>query len=233
MSTGKYQGAKLGLEWCRDITNEALKKSIAQRVANLAGSGQVIGAGSGSTSFLTVLALGQRCRDENLDVVIVPSSIEIQLASEASELNVCTYVPSTIDWCFDGADEVDPHGRLIKGRGGALYRERLIFDAAERRILVADNSKNVERLGCRFPVPVEVEPFWLRRAFDEIGSLRNVREVSLRMALSKDGPVITESGGLILDVWFNIIDQEDERSLVEVPGVKCTGIFSGYEFERI
>jgi len=224
---------RLGLEWCRTISNRGEKEEIAQKVAALASPGDTIGAGSGSTSFLTVLAIGKRVVEEGLDVVMVPSSIEIELACHATGVQVCNSAPLQIDWCFDGADEVDPMGRLLKGRGGALYRERLIFSAARKRFIVADNSKTVDRLGCNFPVPVEVEPSWIRRAYHNINLMTHVAKAALRMGVAKDGPVITERGRLILDVTMKEIDSEDEKLLLSVPGVCCTGIFSGFSFQRI
>lgn len=223
----------LGIEWCRPISNRHAKEKIARDVALRASPGDIIGAGSGSTSFLTVLALGQRVAMEGLDVIIVPTSVEIELASYAAGLDVSSTVPSRVDWCFDGADEVDPLGRLIKGRGGALYRERLVFIAANVRIVVADASKTVDRLGQNFPVPVEVESKWVRNAYSRISQMAHVSKVALRMGVAKDGPVITESGRLILDVTMTEIDDADEGLLLTVPGVCCTGIFSGFEFERV
>lgn len=221
-----------GLRWNKPIANEAAKARIAEAVAARARPGETIGAGSGSTSFLTVVALGRRAAAEGFDVSIVPTSFEIQWAGEAVGLRVCGVVPDRVDWCFDGADEVDPAGRLIKGRGGALYRERLVFAAAERRLVVADASKDVERLGSRFPVPVEVEPAWARRAHAVITRMPHVRSADLRFAQAKDGPVVTELGCVLLDVWFDEIDAEDEGRLLAVPGVRGTGIFAGYAYER-
>jgi ribose 5-phosphate isomerase A len=170
---------------------------------------------------------------EGLKVIVVPSSIEIELACHAVGLEACSTVPNHIDWCFDGADEVDHSGRLIKGRGGALYRERFVFAAARVRIVVADQSKTVGRLGQKFPVPVEVEPTWLRSAFANLSALDHASSVELRMGVAKDGPVITESGRVLLDVSMAQIDDADEERILSVPGVCCTGIFSGFRFERI
>jgi ribose 5-phosphate isomerase A len=224
---------ELGLHWGRPITNRDAKERIARTVAAEAASGDVIGCGSGSTSFLTVLELGRRRRVEGLDVLVVPTSIEIQLACEAVGLIVAPDAGAAIDWCFDGADEVDPDGRLIKGRGGALYRERIVFAAAARRKVIADPSKSVERLGSVAAVPVEVEPTLVRRAHAELAGLDHVEQVELRMAVAKDGPVITEGGRVLLDVRCSLIDDTDEARLSAIPGVVATGIFSGFSFERV
>ncbi|MFO0939425.1 MAG: ribose 5-phosphate isomerase A [Pirellulales bacterium] len=231
MTSKKYQ--PLGLEWNKPITNREAKMQLARAVADGVCPGEVVGVGSGSTSFLTVLALGERVASEQLEVSVVPTSIEMELACHAVGLAVLSDVPGQIDRCFDGADEVDPQGRLIKGRGGALYREKLVFAATRTRIIVADKSKDVDRLGSKFPVPIEVKPQWLRLAYDLLHQMDSVREVGLRMGQAKDGPVITESGNVLLDAWFNQINSEDEIALNSIPGVVCTGIFSGFAFQRI
>lgn len=223
----------LGLEWCRPITNVEAKSVIAELVAKKVQGGEVVGIGSGSTSFLTVLALGKRVAVEGLAITVVPTSIEIELACHAAGLRVINDVPTRIDRCFDGADEVDASGRLIKGRGGALYREKLVFAASRQRLIVADQSKDVDRLGSKFPVPVEVRPQWLRYAYEQLQSLDHVEQVSLRMGQAKDGPVITECGNVLFDVKLSQISAADELALQSLPGVVCTGIFSGFEFERI
>lgn len=232
MNTSKpYQ--PLGLEWNKPITNREAKMQIAQAVAMRVLAGEVVGIGSGSTSFLTVLALGERVQREKLAISVVPTSIEMELACHAVGLPVLSDVPLSIDCCFDGADEIDPSGRLIKGRGGALYREKLVFAATRKRLIVADKSKDVEHLGCKFPVPVEVKPQWVRLAYDRLHQMPHVEQVALRMGLAKDGPVVTESGNLLLDVKLNQITSEDEQALNSIPGVVCIGVFSGFDFERI
>jgi ribose 5-phosphate isomerase A len=225
--------ATLGLQWCRPITNIEAKTKIAEQVASRVQAGELVGIGSGSTSFLTVLALGKRLANENLQFTIVPTSIEIELACHAVGLTVCSDVPKQIDRCFDGADEVDSTGRLIKGRGGALYREKLVFAAAKLRLVVADHSKDVTRLGCNFPVPVEVRPQWLRYAFQYLNTMKHVSNVEMRVGSGKDGPIITEAGNVLLDVKMDQITAEDVRELDSIAGVVCTGVFSGFVYERI
>ncbi len=222
-----------GLEWCRQIERIEEKQVIAEKLASLVKSGDTIGVGSGSTSFLSLLAIGERVRSEKLEIKLVVTSLEMLYACEDLDLNVCHSVPASIDWCFDGADEVDDACRLIKGRGGALYRERLIFLAAQRRYVIADASKNVKRLGEKFKVPVEVQPTCARWAYDRLLSWELVNSVKLRTAVSKDGPVITEQGCVILDVGFDEISVSCHNEIMSLPGVLGTGIFQGFDFERI
>ncbi len=223
----------IGLIWGKDITNLEAKKAIAKMVAAKAAKNEIIGAGSGSTSFLTVLELGRRSREEGLNLTMVPTSIEIALACEAMGLRTLSFIPGHIDWCFDGADEIDPQNRLIKGRGGALYNEKLVFLSSSKIYVVADESKSVRRLGERFSVPVEVDKWTIKVAMDRINAMPHVESCQLRYAVSKDGPVITENGRVVLDVKMSEITAEDEKSLEAIPGVAGTGIFSGFDYERI
>jgi ribose 5-phosphate isomerase A len=224
---------ELGLRWCRPINNRAEKEQIAAAVAARCQNGDVIGAGSGSTSFLTVIEIGRLVAANDLALSVVPTSLEIEMACHAVGLRVESMIPTRIDWCFDGADEVDPRGRLIKGRGGAVHREREVFAVAAERVVVADDSKSVERLGSNFAVPVEVDPRMIWVANDGLSRINHVQSVDLRLAMAKDGPVFTETGRVLFDVKLSEIDEEDEGRLLEVPGVCCTGIFSGYTFERV
>lgn len=221
----------IGLEWGKTISNIEEKQRIGARMAAMVESGQVIGAGSGSTSFLTLQAIGRRCSAEKLQIKIVPSSYEIEWACESLGLPAAPLGP--VDWCFDGADEVDPQNRLIKGRGGAMHRERQIFERAKKIYVIADASKTVTRLGEKFPVPVEVEPKFVRTLYETLSARTNVSKVQLRHAVAKDGPVLTESGCAILDVWYDLIPTDEHDELMKLSGVRDTGIFSGFNFERI
>ena len=227
------ESTPIGLQWNKPISNLDKKQEIAVAVAQRAKDGQVIGAGSGSTAFLTVQAIGLRAKREGLHVLIVPSSIEIMLAAQAVGLPLVPAVPASIDWCFDGADEVDPQNRLIKGRGGALYKEKVIFRASKEIVVVADDTKSVGRLGEKFPVPVEVDSYCIAHAWERMMAMPHVESAALRLALQKDGPVITEEGRAIIDVKMKEISPADEQSLLQIAGVVETGIFSGFDFERI
>ena len=116
------------------------------------------GIGSGSTSFLALLALSDRVKKEGLNILCVPTSLEIESYCTALGLTITTLVNARPDWCFDGADEVDPDNNLIKGRGGAFVREQLVFAAAPQRVILVDESKFVPQLGTSFGVPLAVVP---------------------------------------------------------------------------
>jgi ribose 5-phosphate isomerase A len=132
----------------------------------------------------------------------------------------------TIDIAIDGADEVDPHKNLIKGGGAAHTQEKVIDSLADLFIVVVDRSKLVEKLGVA-PVPVEVLSFAVTPAMREIQKLGGKPEI--RMAINKDGPVITDQGNMVLDVKFDQIDAPGElnRTLNTIPGVVDSGLFVG------
>jgi ribose 5-phosphate isomerase A len=205
------------------ISNYEDKLTVARNLAAGVGSGQVIGAGSGSTAFLAIHAIAERVSaGEIADVVLIPTSIEVQLTIASLGLRVGDLAAETPEWLFDGADEVDPGGNLIKGRGGALFRS-----TTDRRVLV-DPSKHVEHLGSRFAVPVEVEPVALPVVAPELEKLFP-SEIEIRKASGKDGPVVTELGNLIVDCRFDEIPPDLEKKIKSITGVVESGLFQGYE----
>src|SRR3989344_5168446 len=108
--------------WGRDITNLKQKQRAASTLAKRLKKGDVIGVGSGSTSFVTIKALAAK----KIDFLTIPSSIEMEQVCAALDIPTTTLLASRPNWSFDGADEVDSKGNLIKGRGGAMLREKML-----------------------------------------------------------------------------------------------------------
>lgn len=215
------------------ISNYEAKFKVAEEVAALAESGQVIGAGSGSTAFLAVRAIATRVRHGELhDIRLIPTSIESELTITGLGLIQADLAEVAPDWLFDGADEVDPDGNLIKGRGGALFREKLLFAACQLRRVLIDPSKHVDKLGETFPVPVEVVP---RAASVAMAGLKaaGAVEIQIRTGSGKDGPVLTEQGNLLLDCRFDSIEDGLEDQINLITGVLDSGLFQGYVPEII
>jgi ribose 5-phosphate isomerase A len=212
--------------WTGQISNRAAKAELGRRIADNVKDGQVIGAGSGSTSYLAIEAIADRVRREKLNVAAICTSAEMQLACAALELPVTTLFQHRPDWCFDGADEVDPDHNLIKGRGGAMYLEKILIDSTLERFILVDESKLVKRLGEKFAVPVEVTPVALRLVERELAGI-GATEIKLRSAVKKDGPVITENGNFILDVRFRDIRNSLEKEIKGITGVVESGLFIG------
>jgi ribose 5-phosphate isomerase A len=219
-------------DWGKDITRQEEKERVAGRIAAMVKDRDVLGIGSGSTSYLALRAIAERVKKENLHIQAIPTSQEITMACAQLGIPVTGLEEHRPDWTFDGADEIDPHLNLIKGRGGAMFKEKLLINSSPKTYIVADSSKRVTRLGMNFPVPVEVFPqslIYVGQALQELAPA----EIKLRMAGGKDGPIITENGNLILDVWFDSIPNTTEVALKSITGVIESGLFIGYAIEIV
>lgn len=214
------------------ISNAAAKEELGRRIAAKVEDGQVIGVGSGSTSYVTIQAIAERVHRHSLTIAVVCTSPEVTLACAAVNLPIASLLQTRPDWSFDGADEVDPDRNLIKGRGGAMFMEKVMMHAAPKSYILVDRSKLVPKLGAHFPIPVEVLPISLRVVECELREL-GASEAVLRMAAKKDGPVITEHGNFILDVRFGEIHAALERDIKAIPGVVESGLFWGRDVEIV
>ena len=222
--------ASEALHWPEQVSNLEAKQEVARRIAGRVEDGALVGIGSGSASYLSLWAIGARVREESLQVQVVTSSYETQAAAARLGLRTLPLGSVQPDWGVDGADEIDPQDRLLKGRGGAMFMEKILWATCRRMYLAIDSSKLVQRLGEHFPVPVEVH----RHAVDLVGralAAQGCARWGLRLAAGKDGPVITEWGNLVIDAWFDEIPSGLHAELKQVSGVIETGLFEGYSFE--
>ena len=229
----KWENQLIGhLQWSGTITNRESKELVARDIAGLAKEGDIIGAGSGSTVYLALLALAERVRKESLHIEVIPASTEISMMCIQLGIPQTTLWNKHPDWTFDGADEVNTRHNLIKGRGGAMFKEKLLIKSSNKSYIIVDKSKIVEKLGSNFPIPVEVFPDALTLVENEIHRL-GASEITLRLAGGKDGPVFTENGNFILDVRFEDIALDLEQKLKSITGVIESGLFIGYDTEII
>jgi len=221
--------------WFPSISNLEHKTKVAKKVADKLKDGDVIGVGSGSTSYLALCELSKRSKKESISFVAIPTSKEIELVCHQLSVPITTLSSHMPDWGFDGADEVDGNLSLIKGRGGALFREKLVMSASPLTYILADSSKQVQVLGANFPVPIEVFPESLFFVESELSRLFKGRllDLSIRKASGKDGPIITEHGNFLLDAKFSYLSDDDEHSIKKIPGVIESGLFMGYAVELI
>ena len=203
------------LEWGKEISNREEKQKVADKIASMVKDGDIIGVGSGSTAYLALLKIADRIRTEQLHIHAIPTSQEIKMACAKLGIPLTSLLEHKPNWTFDGADEIDPNHNMIKGRGGAMFKEKLLISSSPQTFIIADPSKMVSKLGSRFPVPVEIFPDALIHADQALRSLSPV-DIKLRMAQGKDGPIITENGNLILDVWFNNIPDNLENSIKSI-----------------
>lgn len=193
---------------------------------------KLFGFGSGSTSYLAVLAIAEKIKKENIKITAIPTSTEIRMLCGKLNIPTATLIEKKPDWCFDGADEVDNNKWLIKGRGGAMFKEKLNMVNSPITYILIDNSKKVNSLGKKHKIPVEIYPDSISYVTDEIIKL-GAEEITLRQAKHKDGPVITENGNLILDVKFKNIEKDLEKNIKSISGVIESGLFINYNVKII
>src|SRR5688572_17154943 len=171
---------------------EQLKRAAAEKAVELIEDGMKIGLGTGSTAkHVLQLIAERRKRGDLADILGVPTSRTTEdLARELGIPLTTLDKHPTLDLAIDGADEVDPDLNLIKGLGGALFWENIVSSAAERFVIVCDESKLVQRLGDRAPVPVEVVPFAYQihvPFLEELGGKPRLRERDGGMPFVSDG----------------------------------------------
>ena len=203
-------------------TQHPQKQLAAEAAVALVEDGMTLGLGTGSTAVFAVRKLGGRVRG-GLKITGVPTSQATHdLALREGIPLIAIEEVTRLDLTLDGADEFDPALNLIKGGGGALYREKIIAAASERLAIFADASKRVRVLG-RFPLPVEVNPFGWSLTAANIAALG--AEVRLRRA--GDAPFLTDNQGYLLDCAFGEIPRpaELEAELRKIVGVNVTGLF--------
>jgi len=201
-------------------------------VEALVKSGMKLGLGTGSTAIPAVQRIGALLAEGKLkDILAVPTSFQTSIECEKWGIPLFTLnskeIGGVLDLTIDGADEVDPKNRLIKGGGGALLLEKIVAYASASYAIVVDESKLAENLGIKFPVPVEVIPdarVPVTLALQKLGA-----EVMLREAVRKAGPVITDRGNLLLDIRFKVPPNPTalEAELNRIPGVVENGFFTG------
>lgn len=201
------------------------KQQAAERAVSLVRDGMIVGIGTGSTAAFAIAALAARVRD-GLRIRGIPTSRESAAAARAGSIPLTTLDRHpAVDVTIDGADEVDPRLDIIKGRGGALLREKIVACATAHEVIIVDEAKLVAHLGTRMPLPVEVVPFgWSRteRALAELGLTPTLRRAG-RL------PARTDNGNYILDCALP--ESADARALApaikEIVGVVEHGFFIG------
>ena len=203
------------------------KRNAGYRAAEEAEDGMVVGLGTGSTAFFAMERLGERIAEDGLSIAGVPTSYQAAIRARRYGIPLTSLDERPeLDIAIDGADQVDPALRLIKGRGAALLREKCVCDAAQRVIIVVDRTKMVDALNA--PVPVEALPFAVEaisRRLTVLGA-----DPVLREGVKKDGPVITDNGNFIIDCSFGTIADPDrlEMEIASIPGALECGLFSAY-----
>lgn len=216
-----------------------LKRTAGIMAAKYVQNSNVVGLGTGSTVYFTIMELARRIKEEGLQIVGIPTSEQTaKIAAEAGIALTTLRAHPVIDITIDGADEIDPDLNLIKGLGGALLREKIVAKNSKTMVVVADESKLVNRLGTKTPVPVEVIKFGTRPVevhLRKLGCglkyrLKNGLETTDENSVLEANYFITDEQNYIIDCYF----QNDggingprkiEKLINNIPGVVENGLF--------
>lgn len=195
------------------LSQEELKLQVGYKaVDDYVRSGMVVGLGTGSTAYFAVERVGQKLKSGELkDIVAIPTSKKTE--DQARSLGIPLVTLDThpnVDVAIDGADSVDPALNLVKGGGGAHFREKIVEAAAKTFVVIVDDSKLHEGLGSKFPIPVEVVPFCYEhtaRVIEALPALKGCKAVLRMGSVSNkkenvDKPTVTDNGNYILDLHF-------------------------------
>src|SRR6184192_681015 len=188
-----------------------------------------VGLGSGTTVLKALDLAAARIKKEHLSISWVPTSYQMEIAARKLGLKTTTLSEDTeLDLALDGADQVQWRSLdLVKGGGAALLREKIVDSTSKKLVIIVDEKKLAKTLGGPQPIPVEIVPFGYAST---VGKIRKISEKTvLREAAGKVGPVITDNGNLIADVFFRSLRRPEiiQEKLKNIPGVVETGLFLG------
>jgi len=210
------------------IWKEEAKKRVALEAVKHVKDNFIVGLGSGSTAAYVIQEIGEKIRLEGLRILGVPTSHQATMLAVRCGVPLTTlYEHPQLDVAIDGADQVDRELNLIKGGGGALTREKIVASAAKEFVIVADETKLVEKLGTNHTIPIEVLPFALPTVIVKLRELKG--KPVLREGGGKVGPLVTDNGNFVVDADFGPVDDVKglNLQLKLIPGVIETGLFVG------
>jgi len=225
------------------LIEQAKKLAAFQAVDDHVKDGQVVGIGSGSTVVYAVERIGQRVRDEGLNLVCIPTSFQAKNLIISNKLQLTELdVHFPIDVTIDGCDECDKDLNLIKGGGGCLLQEKIVASASKKLVIIADYTKDSTYLGEKWKkgVPLEISRIGLRVVKNKLNTfgkdvmMTDTDVAQLRLAVKKMGPVVTDNDNFIIDFQIAELFQPEklepsymEKFLKTIPGVLETGLFLG------
>jgi len=205
------------------LTVDDAIKALSPSALKMVKNNYVVGLGSGRAATAIVRLLSSHLRKNGFSIKAIPTSLQIKMEAEKGGIPIIE--PDQIDHIdivFDGADQIDARGNMIKGGGGALLREKILISIAKKVVIIADETKFVKKLDRS--VPVEVHPFARNTAASKIRSYGGKPHIRL---LERGYPFVTENGNIILDCDFGEISNPGVLAtrLIEIPGVMEVGLF--------
>jgi len=212
------------MESINKIQQDAEKLAAAREAVKFVKNNDVVGLGTGSTATYAIKELAQRMKD-GLKITAAASSVKTEALATSYGIPILKLETlGSIDISIDGADEFTESLNLIKGGGGALFREKIVASLSKYPIIVADSSKKVAKLGA-FTLPVEVIPLALQYVFNQLNKLGG----SCILRKKEDKTFITDNGNYIIDVDFGLIEKPDELAYAinQIDGILAHGLFIG------
>lgn len=205
-----------------DSEKKAAKRAAGKAASELVQDGMLVGLGTGTTAQYFIEQLANRVKLGLKISAVATSSLSLQLAIEGGIHTVDINSVSGLDFTADGADEIDPQNRIIKGGGGALLREKIIAGMSREWVVLIDPAKQVDQFG-KFPLPLEILPFAYPATQAKIESL------GLKGSFRKKGKTLTttDNGNYIFDIHLRPPFEPEKLndSLLNIPGVLETGFF--------
>jgi len=198
-------------------------EALSNHALNLVKDKQIIGLGSGRAATVLVKSLGKLVRENNYSISGVPTSLQIKVIAEKEGISLVEADQiANLDIVFDGADQIDSNKFVIKGGGGALLRENILFSMAKKIVVMADSTKFVKNF--TRTVPIEVHPLARNSVSDHV---KKIGGKTVLRTLDRGYPFFSENGNIILDADFGIIKNPKQLSvkIKSIPGVLESGIF--------
>ncbi|CAG9461217.1 unnamed protein product [Pedinophyceae sp. YPF-701] len=225
-TTGPRRARPLSVAVMAQKSQDELKKEAAWKAVEYVKSGMVVGLGTGSTAAFAVDRIGELLKSGELtDIVGVPTSIRTYEQAKSLGIPLATLDEQPkLDVAIDGADEVDPNLDVVKGRGGALLREKMVEMASDKFVCIVDDSKLVSGLGgSKLAMPVEIVQFCWKYSLNRLKSLPEVAGCDAKLRMEGDKPYVTDNGNYIVDLYFENEPIKDPNAAADAI-LACEGV---------
>lgn len=213
------------------LTQDELKKEAAWKAVEYVKSGMVLGLGTGSTAAFAVARIGELMKEGTLtDIVGVPTSIRTYEQAKSLGIPLATLDEQPkLDLAIDGADEVDPELNVVKGRGGALLREKMVEMSSDKFVCIVDETKLVSALGgSQDAMPVEIVQFCWKYNLERLQNLPEVAGCEAKLRMDGDKPYVTDNSNYIVDLYFKTPIKDAHaaaKAISSLEGVVDHGLF--------